>query len=84
MLRDASVAAFLLAALAARPSSADLAGLATVIDGDTIVVSGERVRLQGIDVPELHQTCIAYGQERACGRNLGGVLREHLNGRTVE
>jgi endonuclease YncB( thermonuclease family) len=58
--------------------------LATVIDGDTIVVSGERVRLQGIDVPELHQTCIAYGQERACGRNLGGVLREHLNGRTVE
>jgi endonuclease YncB( thermonuclease family) len=47
MLRHTARAAFLLAALAARPSFADVTGPATVVDGDTIVVAGERVRLQG-------------------------------------
>ena len=77
------VAAFLLAALA-RPSSADVTGPATVIDGDTIVVAGERIRLQGIDAPELQQTCTAYGQPWACGRTSAEWLRERLNGRQVE
>jgi endonuclease YncB( thermonuclease family) len=45
---------FLLATLAAPPSFADVAGPATVVDGDTIVVAGERVRLQGIVASELH------------------------------
>jgi endonuclease YncB( thermonuclease family) len=63
-------AAFLVlfGAVVARPSSADVSGEPTVIDGDTLVVTGERIRLQGIDAPELHQTCTAYGQEWACGR----------------
>ena len=85
MFRHIAVAAFLLfAAIGARPSFADVAGPATVVDGDTIVVAGERVRLQGIDAPELHQTCTAYGQEWACGRISAEWLREHLRGRTVE
>ena len=53
-----------------------MTGPATVIDGDTIVVAGERVRLQGIDAPELHQTCTAYGQPWACGRTSAEWLRE--------
>src|SRR5512134_1888792 len=77
------VAAFLLAALA-RPSSADVTGPAKVIDGDTIVVADERIRLQGIDAPELQQTCTAYGQPWACGRTSAEWLRDHLNGRQVE
>jgi endonuclease YncB( thermonuclease family) len=32
-----------------------LRGPASVIDGDTIVVAGERIRLHGIDAPELEQ-----------------------------
>src|SRR5688572_29647850 len=36
---------------------ADLAGLARVIDGDTLVIAGARVRLEGIDAPEMAQTC---------------------------
>jgi endonuclease YncB( thermonuclease family) len=83
MLRRAA-AAFLLAALSARPSFADVAGPATVIDGDTVVVAGERIRLQGIDAPELHQTCAAYGQEWACGRTAAEWLRDRLHGRQVE
>src|SRR5512134_1603793 len=65
-------------------AQADVTGPATVIDGDTIVVAGERIRLEGIDAPELHQTCTAYGQPWACGRTSAEWLQEHLNGRQVE
>lgn len=40
-----------------------------VIDGDTLVLDGERIRLHGIDAPELRQTCdTARGEPWACGR----------------
>jgi len=29
-----------------------------VIDGDTIVLNGEKIRFSGIDTPELKQTCL--------------------------
>lgn len=44
-----------------------LTGLARVIDGDTIVVAGERVRLHGIDAPELDQTFWWRGRYISCG-----------------
>lgn len=43
-------------------------GRLTVIDGDTIDVGGVRVRLHGIDAPEIGQPCAANGQTRDCGR----------------
>lgn len=36
---------------------ARLTGIARVVDGDTIHVGGERVRLEGIDAPEAGQRC---------------------------
>jgi endonuclease YncB( thermonuclease family) len=44
-----------------------LRGPASVIDGDTIVVAGERIRLHGIDAPELGQTFWYRGQNILCG-----------------
>ena len=38
-----------------------------VIDGDTIVLNGEKIRFSGIDTPELKQTCIYKNQEVICG-----------------
>jgi endonuclease YncB( thermonuclease family) len=84
MFRSAALACLLFAALAGRPAFADVTGPATVIDGDTIVVAGERIRLEGIDAPELRQNCTAYGQQWACGRTSAEWLQEHLNGRNVE
>lgn len=45
-----------------------LIGPARVIDGDTIIVAGERVRLHGIDAPELDQALWWRGQRLACGQ----------------
>ena len=38
-----------------------------VVDGDTIVLNGEKIRFTGIDTPELKQTCIQDDQEVSCG-----------------
>ena len=38
-------------------SARTLTGAAQVIDGDTLVVQGVRLRLEGIDAPETSQTC---------------------------
>jgi endonuclease YncB( thermonuclease family) len=53
----------------AADSLTTLAGPATVVDGDTIDISGHRIRLEGIDAPETAQTCSTTdGGTWACGR----------------
>jgi endonuclease YncB( thermonuclease family) len=52
-------------AFTGRPAS--LTGAARVIDGDTIVVAEELVRLHGIDAPELDQTFWWRGRYISCG-----------------
>ena len=38
-----------------------------IVDGDTIVLNGEKIRFSGIDTPELKQTCINGDQKVFCG-----------------
>ncbi|KAG2430777.1 hypothetical protein HYH02_013616 [Chlamydomonas schloesseri] len=45
-----------------------IAGQARVVDGDTLVINGERIRLYGVDAPESAQQCKdAKGAPYACG-----------------
>lgn len=49
-------------------------GRARVIDGDTVQIGPERIRLAGIDAPELAQTCQREGQDWSCGRQARAAL----------
>lgn len=75
----------LIAALAlacALPALADPSGRVRVIDGDTIDVGGERVRLFGIDAPERDQLCWEPdGSPVRCGQWSSGVLARFAEGR---
>ena len=43
-------------------------GRAVIADGDTIELSGQRIRLEGIDAPEYNQTCQGKTGPFKCGR----------------
>ncbi|MEM8751616.1 MAG: thermonuclease family protein [Pseudomonadota bacterium] len=64
-----ALAGFLIYALWSAATRQDLSGAATIHDGDTLTVAGERVRLYGLDAPELDQTCLDRNRATyACGR----------------
>ena len=68
----------------APPPPPVLIGRAQVIDGDSLVVAGERVRLFGIDAPERDQQCRdAAGRTYACGRAAAAALRKRIANRGV-
>ncbi len=58
--------------LLATPALADVAGVASVMDGDTVEVDGQRIRLHGIDAPESRQLCRLDGKPWQCGKDAAG------------
>jgi len=73
----------LLAAWLASRAEVSPSGTARVIDGDSLVVKGREIRLQGIDAPEFGQSCRSDGGEIACGRQALRHLRRLIDGGTV-
>jgi len=63
-------------ALIATPALADVAGIATVIDGDTLEIHGQRIRLHGIDAPESRQLCRLDGKPWQCGKDAANNLAD--------
>ena len=53
---------------------AEMAGQASVIDGDTTEIHGTRIRLHGIDAPESGQLCYIGGKRWRCGKDAANVL----------
>jgi len=70
--------------LRALPVQADnLSGPATVIDGKTIEIAGQRLQLFGIDAPNLKQTCRWPEKEIPCGKLAKWALMDLVIGAKV-
>lgn len=54
---------------------AEVRGVPRIVDGDTLALEGFRVRIAGIDAPELAQSCGRAGETWACGV----AARDHLH-----
>ena len=61
-----------------------LKGAAIVVDGDTIKINGNRIRLLSIDTPETKQKCFdKNNKEYFCGKMATNFLRKIAHGRVV-
>ena len=59
--------------------SAEIIGKPRVVDGDTIEIAGQRIRLYGIDAPESDQTCVVGNERWQCGRNAALALSSMIS-----
>ena len=55
-----------------------------IIDGDTIILNGEKIRFSGIDTPELKQTCLKDDQEVPCGMTAKMLLVKKMGNATIK
>jgi endonuclease YncB( thermonuclease family) len=62
---------------------ADITGTARVIDGDTLDIEGQRIRLHGIDAPESRQTCLVGHEVWLCGQEATRALESFIGGSPV-
>ena len=61
-----------------------LANNLKVVDGDTIVLNGEKIRFSGIDTPELKQTCFQNDEKVNCGIFAKILLIKKIGNNTPE
>ena len=81
-LKAVDAATLIVIATMALPVTAAVAGnitgVPTVIDGDTIDIHGQRIRLHGIDAPESKQICISGGEKYRCGQRAALALSDRI------
>src|ERR1700750_2641953 len=79
-----AVLAPLILAPASAAAADNLAGQASVIDGDTLEVHGTRIRLWGIDAPESSQLCRGEDSSQyRCGARAANELDTFIAQRPV-
>ena len=55
-----------------------------IVDGDTIILNGEKIRFSGIDAPELKQTCMIDDQKVFCGISAKMLLIKKIGNETLK
>ena len=74
-----------LSATSMAPAAAEsLAGQASVIDGDTVEIHGQRIRLFGIDAVESRQRCIRGGKQWNCGKDSAFALADRIGRSAID
>lgn len=61
----------------------EITGHATVVDGDTIEIRSQRIRLWGIDAPEGQQRCVKDGKLWRAHTDSANALDSYLAGRPI-
>ncbi len=78
--RSAGLCAALLVLALAPAGAGAITGEAVVVDGDTLLIGTERIRLYGIDAPESNQDC---GDGWPCGREATSTMEDLTAGGPV-
>jgi endonuclease YncB( thermonuclease family) len=61
-----------------------IVGRPRIVDGDTLALGAQRIRLHGIDAPEQQQSCVLANREGwACGSAATGLLKQLAENLTV-
>ena len=72
--------------------SEEITGYAKVIDGDTIRIKGNKIRLYGIDAPENNQICskpwlslniITFNKDYECGLKTTNLLKKFVKNEII-
>ena len=58
---------FFLLTFISTSTAGEIKGFSKVIDGDTVRINVNKIRLSGIDAPEKKQTCTRSGRKYSCG-----------------
>jgi endonuclease YncB( thermonuclease family) len=70
--------------LLAHPAHADVTGKPRVVDGDTIHIGKNKIRLHGIDALQMKETCrTSKGKEQKCGLLSKQALEQLVRGQEV-
>ncbi|MEM5491960.1 thermonuclease family protein [Hoeflea sp. AS16] len=67
-----------------RFAATDISGQVRVVDGDSLAMGKRRLRLKGIDAPELKQRCRKDGYDYGCGIEAASHLRGLIGGTPVD
>jgi len=82
--------------LAQTLSSAEIYGVAKIIDGDTVHINNKKIRLEGIDAPEIKQQCkkpflkisaiigFEFNKDYSCGVTAKKKLVDKINNSKIK